>query len=111
MFMRMTFGKHNGRLLTDVPTGYLRWLLRECDNLEPRLREGVLWTLRDRGVPAKEEPPEHYAPPARVWEPLVKVWFTRLARKWHPDRGGDGKAMAALNDARALLVELLRPAG
>ena len=41
---KMPFGKHKGRLLTDIPSSYLRWLLRECD-LDPPLRRAVIEAL------------------------------------------------------------------
>jgi hypothetical protein len=45
----LTFGKHRGRALRDVPTGYLRWLLSGCDNITQWLREEVREELRRRG--------------------------------------------------------------
>jgi uncharacterized protein (DUF3820 family) len=30
----MPFGKHCGKLVSDIPTGDLRWLLREVTDLE-----------------------------------------------------------------------------
>jgi len=30
--IRMTFGKHKGKLITEVPTQYLEWLLLNCDD-------------------------------------------------------------------------------
>jgi hypothetical protein len=39
--MLMTFGKHRGRPLKRIPTKYLRWALRECDNLQPELRAAI----------------------------------------------------------------------
>jgi hypothetical protein len=37
----------------------------------------------------------------------LAAWFRALAFKHHPDRGGDGKVMSALNSARDELYEAL----
>jgi hypothetical protein len=44
-------------------------------------------------------------------ELVVKRWFAQLALKYHPDRGGDTKAMQVVNDAHNLLLALLSEAG
>lgn len=30
--MTMPFGKHKGRLISELPSGYLRWLAENCNN-------------------------------------------------------------------------------
>ncbi len=45
----LDFGKHRGKRLGDVPTGYLRWLLSGCDRLDPATRQGVKEELARRG--------------------------------------------------------------
>src|SRR5262245_41818679 len=44
----MPFGKHKGRPVRDLDTGYLRWALKECD-LKPQLYDAVKSELRRRG--------------------------------------------------------------
>jgi hypothetical protein len=44
----MPFGKWRGRELTELPTGYLRWLVREC-NLDDDLDRSVRAELERRG--------------------------------------------------------------
>src|SRR5262245_38978611 len=39
--VRLHFGKHRGKLIRNVPSTYLQWLLRECNCLKPRLRKAV----------------------------------------------------------------------
>ena len=39
--------------------------------------------------------------------PLLDRWYSRLAMRHHPDRGGSAQAMAAINDARDQLLRLL----
>ena len=48
MARRMPFGKYIARLLTDIPTNYLEWLLRGVADLDPFLRADVVDVLRRR---------------------------------------------------------------
>lgn len=41
----MPFGKHFGEPLQQVPSGYLRWLLEKCDNVDDDLRYSVQQAL------------------------------------------------------------------
>ena len=43
----MPFGQHEGLRVSEVNTGYLRWMVRECD-LEPGFRRAVQEELADR---------------------------------------------------------------
>jgi hypothetical protein len=67
---RLTFGKHAGRLLTDVPTGYLRFLLG-CDRLDPWLRPLVKEELCRRG--------ERYVPASDVLADFEEVLTARVS--------------------------------
>jgi hypothetical protein len=44
----MPFGRHRGKLLRDLPTEYLNWLVLECNDLRPRLRMAVQAELERR---------------------------------------------------------------
>ena len=107
MYARMPFGKHRGRYLSDIPLSYLRWLDTEAD-LDGRLAAAVREELYRREATRPEA-----GRPASLpgWEPLIKSWFARLAMRHHPDRGGTHQAMLAINDAHALLVEMLAEEG
>ena len=35
------FGKHRGTALKDLDSGYVRWLLNKCENLDPDLRTSL----------------------------------------------------------------------
>lgn len=37
----MPFGKHRGEYLDDVPNGYLRWALDNCEFREERIRQAI----------------------------------------------------------------------
>jgi hypothetical protein len=57
----LPFGKHKGRPLADVPTDYLRWVLRET-KLSARLAAAVRAELASRGQPV---PPPAASPWSR----------------------------------------------
>ncbi len=60
--MKMPLGKHRGKDLSQVPRGYLRWLLRVATDLPPPLREALEW--RAEGLPG--DPPAYEAPQEAV---------------------------------------------
>jgi hypothetical protein len=106
MSERFDFGKHRGRRVCDVPTGYLRWCLRECECLDPYLRRAVHEELRRRDGPAPGPAPSGST--AVVDLPaVIRQWHRELVLKWHPDRGGSKEAMQAINDAHDLLQKLV----
>jgi hypothetical protein len=106
MDMRMPFGKWRGHLISTIDPGYLRWLLRECDNLDPRLRQAAIDSLLARGEPLEEElRATHQLADMRG---VVRSWYRTLALEFHPDRRlDDGRAMVAVNRGHELLKELL----
>jgi hypothetical protein len=103
---RMPFGKHKGRLIADVPTGYLQWMLDTIHDLRPSLRYEVEQELRRRDF---DPPPEREAndpsPPVQ-WSAIISTWYRGLARDYHPDRGGTVEAMQAINEAHERLKKL-----
>jgi hypothetical protein len=111
MYTRLRFGKHKGKLLTEVPTGYLQWCLRECDSLESWLIDEIEQEL------ARRSPPEA-APRSTSSQPstgtamvdfhgIVRTWYREMALRFHPDRDGSHVAMCAINTAHERLLELL----
>ena len=38
----MPFGKYKNRPLTEIPTNYMQWVLRNCVNLDPDLKDAIL---------------------------------------------------------------------
>jgi hypothetical protein len=96
--MRMPFGKYKGLPLKTVPTGYLCWLLSECD-LSAWLKRAVEDELDYRaGEFRPSERPAEANVPASLSR-IVQQWYRGLVMDYHPDRGGDTKAMQAINDA------------
>jgi hypothetical protein len=116
--MVMTFGMYKGRLVTQVPSDYLQWVLRKCDCAEPALREAIRDELVRRGEPPgrgrrrRDRPgDDRAAAPCpkceRVGNAIARQ-FRRLALVAHPDRGGSDAVMAAVNSALEELREVLR---
>src|SRR5262245_39258080 len=58
----MPFGRYRGRPLVDLPTDYLRWLVRECRGLSAGLRRQATDLLEGRGYPAPAAPARPAAP-------------------------------------------------
>lgn len=106
MYERFHFGKHKGRLVADVPSGYLAWCLREIDNLDYWLRRAIEGELERREALEAECRQQTHGE-AIVSTKLVAVWYGRLAKEFHPDRGGSVEAMQAINRGRELLLELV----
>jgi hypothetical protein len=116
--VRMPFGKHRGKLLGDVPDGYLSWLLRECD-LDDWLRQAVEEEMRFRygepaaGTAGPRQQSSDASPRAFRGGTLIDLkttvqrWYWSLCMKYHPDRGGSTEVMQAINDAHERLRRLL----
>lgn len=105
---RMPFGCHKGWLLADLPDAYFDWLL----GIE--LRQPLLAHVLDEADRRSRERratrrPQTYPPPADI-AAIITRWHRELAVRWHPDKGGDPRIMAALNDAADRLRELLEVA-
>ena len=93
----MPWGKHAGRPIVDVPSGYLLWALEETSIAEPyhsAIREALVWRL-DLPLPA---PP--VLPPgglAETYRQMLRTGYKALSLRAHPDRGGDVAEMQRLN--------------
>ena len=108
----MPFGKHKGRALSELPDGYLAWLLGLSD-LRPFLRD-ALEAERDRRAGHHDSRESYsYTPPPRptrglsapACEELIGAGLRVLALKHHPDRGGDHEHMVQINQAASWLRE------
>jgi putative quorum-sensing-regulated virulence factor len=92
----MPFGKFKGKPITDLPDAYITWLLA-LDLHEP-LRARVRAEAAARGLIHESEPmPITTLHP--VAEELIGAGLRVLARKHHPDVGGDVATMQTVNAA------------
>jgi hypothetical protein len=107
----LPFGKYRGQPIRDVPAGYLAWLLEEVD-LRPELAEAVRaelstrlrLTVRVEYIAAPMRPPQLLVPAIRE---IVRAGYRDVARRVHPDVGGNAVAMRDVNVARDWLVDAL----
>ena len=102
----MPFGKHKGKLLSNVPLDYLHWLQGLAD-LSSWLREAVEAELEERRFRSYRRPTPPPPPPPRqsvdrdLVHELVTLGARQLALRYHPDRGGDVATMQRVNAAVA----------
>jgi hypothetical protein len=100
----MPFGKHRGEAIDDIDSGYLCWCLENIDDLQPDLRAAMVAELSDRF----RETPANSSFSAPCPDPdlaaaLVASGLRALAKKHHPDVGGDTAVMQRLNAVVAWL--------
>ena len=100
-YHRFDFGKHRGRFVDEVPTGYLRWCVEQCGCISPWLLAEAKEELRLRAGSAA-------APAAVEFRGLIDSWYRGLVMKYHPDRGGSHEAMIAVNEMYERLNGLLQ---
>jgi hypothetical protein len=96
----MPFGRHRGEPLSALPQQYLEWL-SGLPNLRPPLRGAVHAELLRRIVGGEPPPPSGRptrAPRCDLVEELVGAGLRSLARRHHPDVGGDTRRMQEIND-------------
>jgi hypothetical protein len=102
--MIMTFGRYKGRLVENIPPGYLLWCLDNVANLSPTLRDAMQEVLGIR-----------VALPTTVidtdMKELVKQCFRRAALRHHPDHGGSHERMLAVNEFYGDIVQAIDAVG
>jgi hypothetical protein len=115
----MPFGQHKGLPLSAIPTDYLRWL-QTLPDLRYLLRDAVVAELhrrlhaephrrtRRRPAGAPPRPRARYAPSFSDVEALVSAGRQTLAKRYHPDLGGDASRMIAVNNAADWLIDEAR---
>ena len=119
------FGKHKGKAVKSVPTGYLCWIVCECLRIRPGLLLAVVGELRrrDEDVDAllreradaerhrRERATQDAAPRPADIRPIIDKWYRQLVLDFHPDRGGSTEAMQVINEARERLLAMLGTTG
>ena len=90
------WGKHKGQHIADIPADYLEWLIESS-----RATIAQLEAELDRRAMAEQA--------SLPWaEKIVQAGFKELAKRVHPDVGGNTATMTELNNAREALLELAR---
>jgi hypothetical protein len=116
----LTWGKHKGRAIKDVPADYLVWCLDNMDWLapgEPKFNR-TLWEIVRRRLNLPTDLPKQESlsayepkmPPGKPSEHLrraIKQWYASMSRRFHPDLGGSVKEMVVVNLCHDTLIELL----
>jgi hypothetical protein len=93
-------GKCQGMKLTDAPLQQLVLLLEDFKlerSVASAIRQEVCRRVKALGW---GDPGNASSTP---WVAVIQEWFRELALKYHPDRGGDDKIMAVLNEAHEQL--------
>ena len=111
--MTMRFGQYRGWPLEELPDDYLRWL--GTIELRPPLDGAVRAEVRARRYRTYEHPPAPHdgitlrisVAHAPLVRDLVDTGYRTLAKRLHPDQGGDAGQMQTLNAAVAHLREQL----
>jgi hypothetical protein len=90
--MRLTFGKYEGKQLSEVPEAYLVWLLEH--NRKEVARLSALVKEIEQELEFREN--EQFVS-LSVEEQVIEAGYRALALKAHPDRGGHHEDMVELN--------------
>jgi hypothetical protein len=126
--MNMPFGKYAGRPIKDLPDGYLQWLskrdiscgLRAAVDDEVRNRSGRNHDGSGHRYQSQDQRSDDRAHGVSISIPadhlalvndIVHEGFRALAKKQHPDAGGDTRQMQILNGVANLLRSQLNSAG
>jgi uncharacterized protein (DUF3820 family) len=107
--MKMPFGKFSGVELDELPDAYLRWLL-SIEITNDLLAAELQLEAEARGffTKARGRAPRSAAPAREVVDELVGAGLRSLARKYHPDCGGDTRRMQEVTGAADWLRQQAR---
>jgi hypothetical protein len=96
----MPFGRYRGRRICHLPDDYLTWLIENIDLRQPLLGhiERELKHREEAEVHAHDRRRRTTCDPEAA-EELIGAGLHVLARRYHPDAGGDHQRMVAINNA------------
>jgi len=103
--MRMPWGKYRGQLISEVPSGYLAFVVEESNaHRDLKLTCKQVLAARFGGLtepqPASQSWQRGYRPPQErgVCRDKLKRWYRRASLLAHPDRGGSLELMKLINE-------------
>lgn len=96
----LQFGKYRGYDALEVPSSYLRWLeqiqTRDLDELRSVMEARGLWTSRPTPKVVYQTASSN---PGPLVQEMIRTGYKTLAKRYHPDLGGDTRLMQELNRA------------
>jgi hypothetical protein len=99
----MPWGKHRNRPIDEIESSYLAWALENAARLDATLRTAIRLELARRFSPPPSPPSSNHwraaCPDARLATDIVALGFKQLAKRLHPDVGGNTRTMQVLNAA------------
>lgn len=120
----LRFGQYRGKRIEDVPVSYLTWTLQSIEDLEPEERRVLQAEVLDREARAnrrhqrrQDQQRRSFTQPSAnlpagitpdVLLSLIAAGRQTLAKRLHPDAGGDVEAMKRVNIAADFLEQQAR---
>lgn len=109
--MQMPWGKHKGRIVSEVPSSYLAFVVEES-SASPDLKEACRQELETRFSCARQHSTHQTVPPWHrdyvpqndqgVCRDKLKRWYRKASLLAHPDRGGSVGLMKLINELNEL---------
>lgn len=103
----MPWGKFKGEYIDELDDDYLWWVfgreLKEPLSSAVRQEAFCRWPEKFELVYNETLPP----PSSSDFKSLIMQVYRHLARKWHPDKGGNLQAMQSINDFKQMIEDLL----
>ena len=97
----MPWGRHKGVPIDELDSGYLVWVLENAQRLAPHLATAIWAELCERfgteRPPSSPETRRKPCPDVALASRIVAAGLRTLAKKHHPDAGGDTDTMQLLN--------------
>ena len=95
--MVLWFGKYRGCQLEDVPESYLAWMVDAMER--ESLRDLARGELERRAAERRYKPKQLSVNFDRITWEMIEAGYRALAKRCHPDLGGDLRKMQELNAA------------
>ena len=94
---RMPWGKYRGTPIGDIDSDYLDWVITRAEACRPWLRSAIEAELEARSQSPPFPPPRRRCPDPGLAAEAVQAGIRALAKRHHPDLGGDTRTMQRVN--------------